>query len=90
MDIAEKLRSLIAESGLSNVDFARWVLGCDERNLYRWFNGGPMAEGQRNWISRIRRVVLLGDEVHVIVQRGAIGPQWGVQLAARKRKKAVD
>jgi len=55
-------------------EFGPYVLGCDARNLYRWFDGETMAHHQRVWINRLESVTLIGTDLHIIVRRGVRGP----------------
>lgn len=79
-----KLRDLLEQSQLPAVQFSEWVLGRDERTIYRYMAGGKIPRAQREWIRRLVRVELCGDEVSITVSYpGARGPRW------RKKKTRV-
>lgn len=50
------LSALIDESGLSIAEFARVVLGRDERTVRRWLAGHPIPESHGAWLDRVEDV----------------------------------
>lgn len=51
-----QLRALIEASGLSQVRFARDVLGRSPRTLRAWLAGATIPETVRDWLSRVEAV----------------------------------
>lgn len=69
-DTLTRLRALIAESGLSQIDFARRVLaGRDSRSLRRYLDGGTLPDGLTKWVASVVRVEVEGDRVTVTEAR---------------------
>lgn len=87
-EVREKLLILIDRSELSREDFARWFLGINRSTLYRWLAGGTIPVDRLEWLLRLERCEVLGKEVHLVLRRGAVGPQFGAQVRARHRREA--
>jgi DNA-binding transcriptional regulator YiaG len=65
----ERLQRLIDASGLSQVRFARDVLGRDVKTLRNWLNGEGMPATARDWLSRVARVDSDPERVSIEVLR---------------------
>lgn len=82
--IATQLRALVRASGLSLEDFAAWVVGCSARSLHRWLRGGRVPHDRRCWLLRIESATFQGDQVVIVVRRGARGTRWRFPKKSRK------
>ena len=64
------LSALIAGSGLSIAEFARVVVGRDERTVRRWLTGEiTIPESASAWLSRVVRVDATSGRVTVVLDR---------------------
>lgn len=68
-DIAP-LSAIIAESGLSIAEFARVVVGRDERTVRRWLTGEiTIPESASAWLARVVRVDATSGRVTLVLDR---------------------
>lgn len=77
--VVEHLLELLAQTDIAHADFAHWVLGCNERTLFRYLHGGRIPEQRRNWIARLERI-----ELH---QGGSLTITLRPVRVARRRRK---
>lgn len=63
-----RLRTLIAESGLSQVKFAE-AFGVDPRSVRRWLAGGAMPKTVTDQLARVVRVEVTAERVHIVLTR---------------------
>ena len=53
-DKREALSAMVAQSGLSIADFARTVMGRDERTVRRWLTGAiEIPDSAKQWLARV-------------------------------------
>lgn len=64
-----RLRALVAESGLSQAEFASAVLGRDPRSLRRYLAGDVIPPTLAAWIDAVARVEATSGRVTVVVTR---------------------
>lgn len=69
MSDAELLRAQIEASGLSQVRFARDVLGRDPATVRRWLAGYTMPVTVREWLSRVATLTVDATRVRIEVLR---------------------
>ncbi len=77
------LHVLIAQSGLSEEQFAREVLHRDPRMVRRWLKGLPMPRAMLLWLSRVRSVSTTRNAITVVIdrhERRAARRHWPVQM----------
>ena len=67
-ELRAKLRALLNETRLSQYDFARAVLGCNERTLQRWLAGEGIPYDRARWLENLEMVEPHGTHVIVIVR----------------------
>jgi len=65
----DDLRSLIKRTGLSQVEFARHVVGCCPITLHRCLEGEPMPESGTDWLVRLQSVSATRTSVHLLIDR---------------------
>ncbi len=64
------LSALVTESGLGVVEFARVVIGRDERTVRRWLSGEITIPGSASdWLARVVRIDTTGPRVTVTLER---------------------
>lgn len=64
------LSALIAGSGLSIAEFARVVVGRDERTVRRWLTGEiAIPVSASSWLARVVRVDATSGRVTVVLDR---------------------
>ena len=66
---ATRLGAIVAESGLSQTEFAHAVLGRDPRSLRRYLAGDIIPPTLAAWIASVERVEVTRGRVTVVVRR---------------------
>lgn len=67
----DRLSQIIAESGLSDTEFARKACGVDSGTVARWLSLRQAIPGTRaEWIDDVVRIVVTDDEIGVFTKRG--------------------
>lgn len=59
----------IQASGLSIAEWARTVVGRDERTVRRWLAGEPIPAQVADWVGRLEAQAVAADAVIVTVRR---------------------
>ena len=65
----DTLRALIEASGLSQVEWARTVVGRDSRTVRRWLAGDVIPDSVVDWLARIGPVLVSATSVAIRVSR---------------------
>jgi hypothetical protein len=65
----DRLSWLIDTSGLSIAEWARTVVGRDERTVRRWLAGEPIPNSVTDWLGRISHVRVSPENVVLEVRR---------------------
>ncbi|MFN8992949.1 MAG: hypothetical protein ACK5X3_04695 [Pseudomonadota bacterium] len=66
----DTLSAWIDQSGLSIAEFARKVLGRDERTVRRWLSGEiAIPQSAAAWIESVTRVESTANRVTVVIER---------------------
>jgi len=68
-DPRAQLSALHLQSGLSLREFARRVMGRNERSLRDWLGGRPMPADQAAWVARVASVDVTDTTITVRVAR---------------------
>lgn len=63
------LHVLIAQSGLSEAQFAREVLARDPRTVRRWLTGAHLPNLILAWLSRVRSATVTRNVIRVVIDR---------------------
>lgn len=64
----DRLREILAESGLSQVQLAK-ALGYDPRSMRRWLAGGDMPKTLTTQLDRIVRIETTRDRITLVLSR---------------------
>lgn len=86
---AAHLRAVLERSRLSQLDFARWVLGCADFTLTRWLRGDRLSQARRAYVERLESVTLHGERILIVVNVGPGVqpiPRWRL---AQQRRRAI-
>jgi DNA-binding transcriptional regulator YiaG len=66
---ADDVRAMIAQSGLSNSEWARSVAGRAPRTIRKWLAGEPIPSDASDWLRRMDRVEVKATRLVVTVIR---------------------
>lgn len=69
LDPRAAVSAAVAASGLSVAEWARTVVGRDERTVRRWLAGQPIPAQVADWIGRLGEQTVTADAVTVTVRR---------------------